>query len=100
VVDSTSPDEAVRDQMFQILDLRSEGRLGSDHAQDPFCPSECSHFLSLGQAIAERPFTIDVFARFDRCLRDLQVMGHLHRDGNDVDLRRRDKFGDVGEGSR
>ncbi len=91
-------DEAVRDQMPQIFDLRSDTRLGSDHTQYSFCLREPGHFLGFGQAITQRPFAIDVLARADRRLHDLQVKRHFYRDGDDVDLRRRNQLGDVGEG--
>ena len=93
-------DKALGDQLPQILDLRREARLRSDHAQHSPCPRERGHLLGFGEAIAERPFAIDVFARADRRLHDLEVRRHFHRHGDDVDVRRRNELGDIGEGSR
>jgi hypothetical protein len=92
--------EAVRDQLPEILDLRGDTRLGPDHAQDSLGLSKRGEFLGLGQPVTERPFAVDVLAGLDRRLHDFQMMRHLHRDGDDVDLGRRDQLGDIGKGPR
>lgn len=91
-------DEAVGDQMFQVLDLGSEPRLRPDHAQHPFRPGKRNHFLGLGEVSAKWPFAVNVLPRADRRLLDLQVSRHFHCNHDDVDLGRRDQLGDVGEG--
>ena len=69
-----------------MLDLRGDTRLSSDHAQHPLGPSQFGEFLGLGQPVTERPLAIGVLACLDRRLHDLQMIRHLHRDGDDVYL--------------
>ncbi len=84
-----------------MLDLRGDTRLSSDHTQHPLGPSEFGELLGLGQPVTKRPLAVDVLACLDRRLHDRQMMRHLHRDGDDVDLWGRDQLGDmVSRGSR
>jgi hypothetical protein len=41
-----------------------------------------------------------VLARLNRRRHNLEVVRHLHRNGDDVDLRRRHQFGEIREGAR
>src|SRR5260370_14455672 len=90
----------MHDQLLEIFDFRTYARLGSHHSQDALSLRKLRKFLRLREAVTKGPLAVHVFTRFNRSLHDLQMMRNLHRDGNDVYLRRGGEFTNIGERSR
>src|SRR5438105_2960358 len=85
-------DVALLDQVTHVRDRRRRAGLQTSHGEDALLLREGGQVLRLLQAVAEWPFAVHGLAGVDRRGRQLEVIRHLHGDGDDVHGRTVDEL--------
>src|ERR1043166_9365740 len=86
VVDSTSPTKPSAINCLRYSISGATRAWVPTTPKTPLARASAASSSASGQPVTERPLAVDVLASLDRRLHDFQMMGHLHRDGDDVAL--------------